>query len=89
MKFLFELIADIVFEAAADQILDKKQTIKVKIICALIVLIPMLLLIGGTLYFAYKNISTDIPVSILLFASAIFLMAFTIYAIVINLKKFK
>lgn len=56
MEFLFELIADIVFEAAADQILDKKQTIKVKIICALIVLIPMLLIIGGTLYFAYKNI---------------------------------
>lgn len=30
MEFLFELIADIVFEAAADQILDKKTNHKGK-----------------------------------------------------------
>lgn len=89
MEFLFELITDIVFGAAAEQIQDKKQTRKVKIICALIVLIPMLVIIGGTSYFAYKSLASDILVSIILFAIAIFLMTITIYGIVINLKKFK
>lgn len=87
MEFIFEFITEIVAEILGSVIKDKDTSKIAKVICILILVIPVLVICGLITYSAVKEFAADKLTAIILFAVDAFIIGMCIYAIVYNVKK--